>query len=295
MAGMSTPSLAGRRVVVTRPRARAGELIDCLTSLGAVPLVMPAIETVPVAGLAATNLSQYDWIVFTSAAGVAALFDRQPEFTAESAEKSNGHTGRDASLTHLSDGPHAAQTVSAPPGDGSPSRLYLQGDAATSAAPQFAAVGPATAAALRERGLTIAFMPADYTAEALAAGLPLIPGQRVLLPLAEIASDDLAHTLRERGAVVDEVTAYTTRLAAPDPAALAELLHGVDAITFTSASTVRGFTNWQVPIGDAVVACLGPQTAQAAQAAGLPVHLIAPTHTAAALAGALAQYFAALA
>ena len=51
----------------------------------------------------------------------------------------------------------------------------------------------------------------------------------VLLPLAEIASDDLARRLRERGAVVDEVAAYTTRLAAPDPA-VHQLLYGLQAM-----------------------------------------------------------------
>jgi uroporphyrinogen III methyltransferase/synthase len=268
--------LAGRRVVVTRPRARAGELIECLTTLGAVPILLSAIETVPNSDSAAldtarAHLNRYDWVVFTSAAGVAAFWELPTPLTTQ-----------------------FAQIVAVPAARRShtPSLPYLHTD--QHASPRFAAVGPATALALRQRGFTPAFIPDDFTAAALAAGLPLRPGHRILLPLAEIAGDTLARTLRERGATVDLLAAYTTRLAAPDPVGLAELQRGVDAITFTSVSTVRGFVHWQVPLGAAVVACLGPQTAQAVQAAGLPVHLIAPAHTAAALAEALARHFAAL-
>lgn len=159
-----------------------------------------------------------------------------------------------------------------------------------------AAVGPATACALETRGAPAAFIPAEFVAEALAAGIGDMAGQRCLLPQAELAREALADDLRRRGAVVDEVAIYRTLPAALDPRGLAAWRRGVDAVTFTSASAVRNFARllggppaaarWPA------IACIGPVTAAAARVAGLPVAVVASEYTLDGLVAALVDYFA---
>jgi uroporphyrinogen III methyltransferase/synthase len=74
-------ALAGRRVLVTRPREQAGTLTAALARRGARPILLPTIEIRPVDDLtpldrALDGLEAFDWIAFTSANGVAVLFDR---------------------------------------------------------------------------------------------------------------------------------------------------------------------------------------------------------------------------
>lgn len=74
-------ALAGRRVVVTRPRARAAALCDALERRGATVIEFPVIATVALAGgeldAALRALPRYDWIAFTSAAAVEAVAARR--------------------------------------------------------------------------------------------------------------------------------------------------------------------------------------------------------------------------
>ena len=135
-------------------------------------------------------------------------------------------------------------------------------------------------------------------AEALAASLGEVTGQRVLLPQAEQAREALAGALRQRGAAVDEIVVYRTLPAVPDPAALAELRRGAEAITFTSGSAARSFARllpgWLPAAGPRpLVACLGPVTAAAARAAGLPVDVVAAEYTLDGLIRALAEHWSA--
>ena len=96
-------------------------------------------------------------------------------------------------------------------------------------------------------------------------------------------------TARE-GLAVDVVEAYRTVRPAPGDAA-SEALDGADAVTFTSSSTVTGFVEVagakRVP---AVVACIGPVTAQTAREAGLRVDVVAPVHTVDGLVAALVAW-----
>jgi uroporphyrinogen-III synthase len=134
---------------------------------------------------------------------------------------------------------------------------------------RFAVVGSATAASLqRHLGIEAAFQPADFHAEALARELPLAPGERVLMPVSNLAAQEPAAILAERGAEVTRMVVYETTVG-KGGVDLATLLHDrmVDAITFTSPSAVDGFVTRlkreegnlddtrQVPI-----ACIGPST-----------------------------------
>jgi len=243
--------LAGRRVVITRPRAQAAALADQLTALGAEPILFPTIQIAPVADYgpleaALQQLGQYQWIIFTSANAVAVFGE------------------------------------------------WLGGRRPVPATTRFAAVGPATARALEQRGWLAAVVPDEYVAEALAASLGDVSGQRILLPHAELAREVLAYELRLFGATVDEIAIYRTLPAAPDPAGLAELRRGVDALTFTSASAARNFVQLiggELPASQPVSACIGPVTAAAARAAGLRVDVVAAEYTLAGLVAAMARHF----
>ncbi len=160
-----------------------------------------------------------------------------------------------------------------------------------------AAIGPATAAALRRLGLTPDLVPEDYVAEAIAEGLGDVNGRAILLPRADIAREALARLLRERGARVDEVVAYHTLPDRPEPGARHALEAGVDVLTFTSSSTVRNFVALlgeqalRIASG-AVVACIGPITAGTARNLGLTPDVIARTYTTEGLLEALIDHFA---
>jgi uroporphyrinogen-III synthase len=229
-----TRSLAGRTVLVTRPHEDAGALAGRLRSEGAEVLVAPVIRLEPgdagqlaEAAREASN-GRFDWVVFTSAAGVRAWFERT---------------------------------------DGRPrSRV--------------AAVGDGTARALRSQGVEPDLVPEDFTTEALARAFPEGSGE-VLLPRADIAPDDLRDSLAAKGWTPVSVAAYRTRFEEELPSGVGERLAagGVDAVTFTSASTVEAFVRLAGAPAGLPAVCIGPVTADAARRAGLEVAAVADPHT----------------
>jgi uroporphyrinogen III methyltransferase/synthase len=248
--------LRGKRVLVTRATGQNTELSRQLTSVGAVPVEFPTIQIGPPAdptplNTTIANLGNYQWLILTSANGVKYFWQHLLA------------AGRDKThLQHL----------------------------------RIAAIGPATAAEISARGLTIDVMPAKHVAEMLVAEMPAIIGQRMLLPTANIARDALVDGLAAKGASVERVTAYQNT-PVTDPGDLLNLLPTLDALTFTSASTALNFANLLQPenpaaaIGPAIVACVGPITANAAIDAGLPIHVVAQTYTIPGLVAALQIYY----
>ena len=107
-----------------------------------------------------------------------------------------------------------------------------------------------------------------------------LKGMKILLPQANIARDVLEESLREGGAQVDRVVAYRTLRPEVDARLLTEPF---DVVTFTSPSTVYNFCDlFDDPLkatGAALIACIGPVTAQAVREKGLPVHVVAEPHT----------------
>lgn len=177
-------------------------------------------------------------------------------------------------------------------------------DVAALAGLRVGAVGPATAAALAERGILADFVPHAHLADAILAEIGDVAGRRFLLPRADIAREALAAGLRARGALVDDIAAYRT-IPGPGPSALAPYLRGraLDAVTFSSPSTVRytlaGLEGAGLPRAEALallagvaVVCIGPVTAEAARAEGLAVAAVAHAHTADGLAQALVEALA---
>ncbi len=160
------------------------------------------------------------------------------------------------------------------------------------------AIGPATAAALKRRGIRPDFVPATSVSESVVAELSQREwyGVPVLLPGADIGRDVLAKGLSELGAKVERVTAYRTVTPANAAGDARKLLsQGVDAITFTSSSTVRNLVGIlegdKSPLENALIACIGPVTAGAARELGLRVDLEADEHTVEGLVEALVSHY----
>jgi uroporphyrinogen-III synthase len=158
-----------------------------------------------------------------------------------------------------------------------------------------AAIGEGTAAAFARwaDGRAPDFMPKAFTVASLARAFPRGSG-RVLCARADIAPDGLEDALAAKGWDPLRVDAYRTVFPKTLPAEARAALAGgeVDAITFTSASTVRGFINAVGSTGlrgNPKVVCIGPVTAKEARAHGLTVHAVANPHTTDGLVAALAR------
>lgn len=161
-----------------------------------------------------------------------------------------------------------------------------------------AAVGEATAQIAQEKlGVEIVFVPSEANANALAETMPVTPGMQILLPQSEIAPPKLAELLRSRGTTVTTVTAYHT-IRGHGGIQLAPLLNKglIDAVTFTSASTVRYFAERMHDEGadmpdNVVIACLSRQISTVAHEEGYIRTVEAKTSTLAGLIEALAETF----
>jgi uroporphyrinogen-III synthase len=246
--------LAGRRIVVTRPRAQAEPLAASLERLGAAAVVVPLVEIAPVddpAGLQASVCGphRFDWLVVTSANGVAALVAW-------------------AGFPWL--------------------RRELR----------VAAVGPATAEALRRVGVEPDFVPERFAAEEIAEGLGPVKGGRILLVQSDAASRELGNRLQALGARVDAVVGYRTVETAPTEAELEELRLGADAVVLASGSAARSLASLALSdpgvrraVSAAYLVCIGPKTAAVAHELGLEVDLVAREATAEGIIEALVCHF----
>ncbi|HEX6844274.1 MAG TPA: uroporphyrinogen-III synthase, partial [Actinomycetota bacterium] len=167
----------------------------------------------------------------------------------------------------------------------SPSTVAMLADRLASPADvraRVAAIGDGTAAAFtRYAGRAPDLRPRTFTTEGLARAFPRGEG-RVLCPRADIAPEGLEDALTAKGWTPLRVDAYRTSFPrALQPEAAVALSAGeVDAVTFTSASTVRGFVGALGEVrGSPKVVCIGPVTAKEARAHGLVVHAVADPHT----------------
>jgi uroporphyrinogen-III synthase len=161
---------------------------------------------------------------------------------------------------------------------------------------QVACVGSATAAALRERGVELAAMPAEFVGSAIPAAMSgrVGSGSRVLLARGAGGGQELPEQLRALGAVVTDVESYQS---VPDLDNLSELRRElaagtVDLITFTSPSTVSFLLEGlgATPRGVAFAA-IGPVTAARMLELGLEPSVVAPEHSIPGLVAAIVSHF----
>jgi uroporphyrinogen III methyltransferase/synthase len=240
-------SLSGKSVVVTRPRGQDQWLAEALQSDGAKVVRLPVIEIGPPAdGGAALReaisaLHDFEWVVLTSANGVASFF------------------------SHLR-------------------------DARDLGGIKVAAIGPATARALAERGVIADLVPRRYVSEGLLEEFPQPEGRgMVLLARAAGARKVLPEGLRAMGWEVVEVEAYRSVQAPADEEAL-EAAKGADLVLLASPSAAEAF---RMLVGEGFrgqAFCIGPVTAEAARRLGLVVAGEAEVYTAEGLLEALRRW-----
>ena len=233
-------SLEGRTILVTRPVRDAGELASKLRERGAEVIESPAIEIVEL-----EDTTELDRAIRQLGAGDFAWVS----FTSPRA------VGAVCERLH---------------GFGLPPRTPAK----------IAAVGPATAESLADAGVGVDLVADPHTTDALAEAFPDGEG-RVLLPRADIAPEGLEDRLRAKGWTPVRVDAYRTRYpdALPDEARRALEEGRVDAVVFTSSSTVEGFVRLAGVPPETRVVCIGPVTADAARHAGFSVDAVAEPHT----------------
>jgi uroporphyrinogen III methyltransferase/synthase len=151
---------------------------------------------------------------------------------------------------------------------------------------KIAAVGPATAGALLEHGITVDVIPQRFVAEGLLEIMRArddVAGSRVLYVTAEGARDLLPAGLREIGANLMVIEAYRS---IPDGAGVEKLARAIEAgkvdlATFTSGSAVRGYID---AVGEDLAlhvpaASIGPQTSEALREVGIEVKVEAEEST----------------
>ena len=248
--------LDGVRVAVTRPEGRAAELVELLEAEGATAIACPTIRVEP-----ADPLDEVD-----------RALGRLDDYTW-------------VVFTSAS----AVDVLLARPGRGSEAARALSRS-------RIACVGSATARALESHGLVVAYAPDDFTGRRLGETLEPVAGLRVLFPRGDLGGATLAQALVERGATVDDPVVYRTVAGPPPPDCLQELERGVDALTFTSPSTVRGFVElgaqWRRLVGEAIVVSIGPVTSAALEEVGLGRWVEAREHTSEGIVEALAEALA---
>jgi hydroxymethylbilane synthase len=249
--------LTGCRVLITRPEDGEDRLRGLLEGMGAGVVHLPVTEIVLVApegGLPQGD--EVDWIVFSSANGVRGM-DHALRFA-----------GRDWS---------------------------------DFAGAKVCAVGPATAEAARALGLHVTLTPDTYQADAIAPAMGALAGTlaglRVLWPRGNRARMTLAASLREGGAQVCDPVVYETRARQLAPELVEEALQPLpDAVVFASPSAVDELCRaldrqWRDDLTLITrAACIGPATAQAAEAQGFRLIPLPEEHTLAALVEALVQH-----
>jgi uroporphyrinogen III methyltransferase/synthase len=244
--------LFGRKIVVTRTREQASQLIAGLEENGADCFECSTIDIQPADSYQLFDtelerLNEYHWILFSSLNGVIYFFDRLHK---------KGMDARD-----------------------------LKG-------PSIAAVGKSTADLLHGYGVNADLIPAVFTSEGLAESLLDlgVEGRNILIPRAEKGREVLPETLRGAGAQVTITPVYKNVMPLERREELrAELEAGkVDMVTFTSSSTVRNFLtmvdagseeNLKELLRNVKIAAIGPITAKTVTDNGLKVDVQPQEHT----------------
>jgi uroporphyrinogen III methyltransferase / synthase len=253
--------LKGKHILITRPAEQAKGFIEALKAQGAEPISFPTIRIIPPRGWskvdnAIENLTTYGTLIFTSVNGVKFFFQRLKE------------KGKNAvSLKKL----------------------------------KMVAIGPKTAAAIKQFHLRVDVVPKKFQAESVIESLEKegITGKRFLLPRAEKARDVLPKEITKRGGHIDVVTVYRTGTGEGNIQEVRELFRKrlVDVITFTSSSTVKNFVeiladkNISTMIKGAVVASIGPITADTAASLGITTDIMPKNYTIPGLVKAISEYF----
>ncbi len=254
--------LESKHILVTRPENQAESFTARLRREGAIPVLLPTIETIPPdswspVDQAITSLEKYHWLIFTSVNGVRFFCNRYEEL------------GYDYS------------------------RLQQC---------RIISVGPKTAAALEKRELRSKLIAEKFQGEGILQALADTPiaDRHFLLPRALKAREILPDTLRRRGATVDVVTVYQTVFPKKSAAKINNLFTNqqkIDILTFTSSSSVSNLVKncHGAQVAERIrrlpTACIGPITAATARKLGLNVQVEAGNYTVEGLIEAIKEWY----
>lgn len=281
---------AAPRILITRSAHQTSTLAQALARLGADPILIPTISLAPPTSFcpldaSLAQLPSFRWLLFTSTNAVHAFAGRArrvaPHLLPSTAQITQNTVSH--GLSTLFDGAHSTQKI--------------------------AAIGPATAAALHQLGLTPALIPPIAVAESLAEALrpyalePDGTPTRMLLLRAEQAPDILPEALRAAGADLTVVPVYQNLIPTDSIPLLQALFRSPatwpDAITFTSSSTASNLLTLLEaarltlppdppitpsaahPISHKTIlrASIGPITSTTLRNLGYPPHLESPEST----------------
>ena len=253
--------LLGWRILIPRTRDDIEDAVETLRRLGATCVEVPTISVEPPRtpqqmerAIHSIETGRYEWVAFTSPHAVRAVKEKLDEYGL---------------------------------------------DTRTFAGMKVAAIGDTTITALDAIGIRPDLVPsAEQTTAALLDEWPEFsthedPINRVFIPKADVATENLSEGLSARGWEVEDVVAYRTVRAAPPAADIRDAIKsgGYDAVLFTSASTVRNLVGIAgKPHASTVIACIGPATAEAALEHGLRVDVQAVEPTVPSLISTLADY-----
>lgn len=254
-------SLAGVRILVTRARKQANALSQLLRTQDASVRQLPLIEIRP----------PRSWKPLDAALRAISHYDWLILTSV------NGAESMFARMQHL--------------------KLHKNGNLQKL---KIAAIGPATKAAIEQRGLKVHVTPKEYIAEAVVAALrKRVQNQRVLLVRAAVARDVIPRELRCAGAIVKVVEAYRTGVPKSSRSRLRLLLRNPGTrphiITFTSSSIVRNFHSSINGIGEnqlagIALASVGPVTSATLKECGFRVDAQARDYTMPGLAQAIVRW-----
>ncbi len=269
--------LSGLRVAITRPENQIAELESLLVQQGAevlrTPLIAirftePDVWSIDCSGPEATDKPVYDWTVFTSVNAVAAFYNR---------EWREEHHDLDDRSHRISSGHNLTRSG------------YV------------AAIGTATATALRKFDVDADLIPDQFVTDSLIAAIKErlgrdLKGMRFLLPRGDLAKPDLPAALRAHGAIVDELVVYKT-VAGAGVVPLWEMIANaqVDILTFASSSAVRCFVEGADSLemlfreGRPKIFVIGPITRDTAYSYNLPVDGMATQYDSAGLVNCIIE------
>ncbi|MGC9142082.1 MAG: uroporphyrinogen-III C-methyltransferase [Caldimicrobium sp.] len=251
--------LFGKRIIITRTREQASKLREALYENGAEVIEIPTIEVKPLYNDTTRN-----------------YFKRLSNFDWLVFTSENG-------IRFFFEG------------------LFNEGlDVRVLGGSKIAVIGPATLEALKKWGLKADLVPEkNFTQEGLIEAFQGIPlsGKKILLVRAKVAREVLPEHLKKRGAEVEILPIYETL----KPAESVELLkkslsERIDAITFTSSSTVENFfellkeARVSLPPG-VVFASIGPVTSSTLRKFGYSPTVEAKEYTIPGLVEALIKYY----
>ena len=254
--------LRGKRVVITRALEQSRELAGALEAKGAVPILLPMV-----AFSAPDNIVAVDEAIRELGTFDWIFMTSQNALRALQERCDATQAGLKTAIGHA----------------------------------RVAAVGPATADALRGAGICVSYVAARHQGVSLAHELSSeVKRKRVFLPRSDRANPELVKQLIDLGATVKEVIVYKT--VSPDGSALvrtkAALQRGVDAILFFSPSAVHHLQDMlgservlEMSRQGVVFAAIGPVTETALRAANIERVIVAEDTTATSIMNSLEKYF----